>query len=168
MARSKKHSSRSIVLHPKVAVEVTEARFREFESLRHLDVARLSRAASARIEVGYFETGCCSRAVHAVVKKGKVTKLELEPCEGKVRMTSDLKKVVEAAAKKLAAGRGGRTPLPVPVSEFLAAPLIITVDVMFCFQICCFGYCITCCIDTEDDLQNFCDWFDMNPVVSPD
>ena len=149
MARSQKRTPRSIVLRQNVAVEVTEAPFHTFDSVRQLDVARLSRAAKARFEVGYFETECCRQAVHAIVKKGMVTELELEPCKSPVRMTPELEKLLKAGAKKLASGRRGSSPLPVPVSEFLADPVGLTIQIKGCIKICIFGYCVWCCFTSS-------------------
>jgi hypothetical protein len=88
MARSRKQSSpRSIVLHRKVAIEVTRCPSRRSIPSASLDVARLSRAQSARFELGYFDAGCCRRILSAVVRKGQVVKLELEACKEGVRMT---------------------------------------------------------------------------------
>ncbi len=75
MARASKQRSGSVTLTHPVKVTITPSRFREFASLGQLDVARLKRAARQRIEVGYFESECCRRMVHAVVHKGKVVKL---------------------------------------------------------------------------------------------
>jgi hypothetical protein len=146
MARSKKNSPRSIVLRQNVEVEVTEVALRTFDSVRHLDLERLSRAAHARFEIGTFESGCCRRVAYAVVKRGMVTKLELEPCKKSVRLTPDVKRAVQMAVKKLAANRSGATTLPVPVSVFLAGPLGPYFSGWMCIKICCFGHCLTCCI----------------------
>lgn len=145
MARSKKYSPRSIVLHRNVAIEATPLPFRPFESVRHLDVARLCRAAHARLELGYFDTGCCRRILHAVVRKGKVVKLELEPCKQPVAATPDLKKAVGAAVRRIAARERASVSLPVPVHQFLAEESSFHVSAWFCIKICCFGHCIMCC-----------------------
>jgi hypothetical protein len=146
MARSRKRSQRSIVLRQNVELEITEIPIKTFDSIRYLDVERLSRAAHARFEVGTFEAGCCRRVAHAVVQKGMVTKLELEPCKKAVHVTPDIKRVIQAAHKKLAAQRSGTTSLPIPVSEFLAGPIGPIFEGWICIKICGFGHCITCCI----------------------
>jgi hypothetical protein len=156
MARTANRAARSIRLKQKIAVEVREAPFKTFESIRHLDVARLSRAAHGRFEVGQFEAGCCRRIVHAVVRKGMVTKLEVEPCKRAVRMTPDMKKMIHAARKAFAARRAGSKRLPVAVNTFLAGAHGFTIDVSFCFMICVFGWCLICCFDTESPNQNNC------------
>jgi len=145
MARPKQHSRSPIVLHPRVEVRVSEVPFKPFDSLRHLDIERLRRAARARFEVGTFESGCCRRVAYAVVRKGMVTKLEFEPCQKTLRVTPELERVVRAAWKELAARRSATTSLPIPVSKFLAKPVGPRFSAWFCLKICCFGHCIMCC-----------------------
>lgn len=144
MNRSKPSRTRSVVLKQRVTVEVSEVRVTPFESLRHLDVERLSRATKARFEVGTVESGCCRRIARAVVQKGKVTKLELEPCSKPVRMTPEIRRTVEAAVKQLKI-RPEKDPLPIPVGEFLARRIGPSFSAWRCVRICCFGHCITCC-----------------------
>ena len=146
MARASKQRSRSITINQRVPVVVTPARFHEFASLKQLDVARLKRAARQRIEVGYFESECCKRMVHAVVRKGQVVKLELEPCEGGAPASPEVEQVARAALKRLGARPGG-SALPVPVETFVARAAGFTWEIWWCFRICCFGYCIFCCFD---------------------
>jgi hypothetical protein len=149
MARSKKHSPRSIVLRQRFEIEATPVPFTTFDSVRHLDVARLSRAAHARVELGYFDTGCCRRVLHAVVRKGLVTKLELEPCKEPVRMTPELKpelkKVLQAVGKKLRARKSGSYTLPMPVKKLLGDQTIFYFSGWWCTKICVFGHCLICC-----------------------
>jgi hypothetical protein len=168
MARRHKPSPHRVVQKQRIAVEVRPVPFKTFDCVRHLDVSSLSRAAHARFEVGRFEAGCCHRTVHAIVRKGMVTRLEVERCSGSVRLDPDLKKVVEHARKKLAGGRRGSKKLPVPVSKFLAAPKGLTIDVSFCFMICIFGWCLICCFDSEDPRSTNCSVFEDDwPVMKP-
>jgi len=145
MARTQKRSSHSIRVKQKLAIEVRQAPFKTFESIRHLDIARLERAAHARFEVGQFEAGCCHRTVHAIVRKGKVTKLEVEPCGKPARVTPELKKAIQAARKAFAARHGGSTRLPIAVGRFVGNARGLTIEVFGCFQICIFGWCLLCC-----------------------
>jgi hypothetical protein len=149
MVRSRNNSTRSIVVEEKVKVEASLARFTTFDSIQHLDVDRLKAVPHATFEVGVFEGGCCRRMVRAVVKKGMVTKLEIEPCEEGVRLTPELKKVMQSAWKKLAKGGGRPTSLPVPLTTFLARAMGITIEIFGCIYICAFGYCLLCCINTS-------------------
>jgi hypothetical protein len=165
MVRASKQAAGSFILDQRVKVKVTPARFKLFESTRQLDVARLKRAAQARFEVGYFETDCCRRVVHAVVKQGRVTKLELEPCKGEVRATPELGQVLRAARKRLGADRTGTKPLPMPVDKFLSQAARIVIHIWGCIQICIFGYCFLCCYDIGIGLPwGFCRWL---PVATP-
>jgi hypothetical protein len=150
MARRKNHTPRSIVLRQNVEIEATPVPFTTFGSVRHLDVARLSRAAQARLELGYFDAGCCRRILHAVVRKGKVVKLELEPCKEPVRMTPELRKAIHVVGKKLAARRSGSPSLPVPVKQFLTPQSIFRFSGWWCTKICVFGHCLICCKQVGD------------------
>jgi hypothetical protein len=147
MARSSKQSSRSFTLNQQVKVEITPAKFKTFASTRHLDANGLQRAAHQRIEVGYFESGCCRRLVHAVVKNGMVTKVELEPCPVGVRPTPEMSKLIQTAISKLGVRPSNSKQLPVPVQEFLADAEDLIIHVWGCIQICIFGYCLFCCYD---------------------
>ena len=147
MARASKPRSRSLTVNQRVRVTITPAPFHVFASVRQLDVARLKRAARQRIEVGYFESECCRRMVHAIVRKGQVVKLELEPCEGTAPASPEIEQVARAALKQLGVKPGGRTALPAPVEQLVANAQGFTWEIWWCFRICCFGYCIFCCFD---------------------
>jgi hypothetical protein len=147
---------RSLVIHRKVAFTVREAPFRTFDTLKQLDVQRLTRAARARFEVGWFESGCSQRIVHAIVEKGRVTRLEIEPCPHSVRMSAELRSVAQAARKALAARRRTAHSLPVSVEHFLSNAAAFRIDIWGCFTICGFGYCLECCFGFDDPKMNEC------------
>jgi hypothetical protein len=144
-----------VVVNQKIPIKVARVPFKSFESARHLDVASLSRAKTARFEVGYFESDCCRRIVHAVVKNGRVTKLEPEPCKHPARLTPEMSKLVRAARSKLGSPKFRSRP----VSEFLAGGHGFTIDISFCFIICIFEWCLMCCYDSEpgSSTVNGCD-----------
>jgi hypothetical protein len=151
MARSNSRRSPKVVVNQKIPIEVRRVPFKAFESVRHLDIARLSRAKSARFEVGYFESDCCRRIVHAVVKNGRVTKLEPERCKHPVRLTPEMSKLMRAVRSKL-----GRTTFrSTPVSRFLAGGAGITIDISFCFIICIYNWCLLCCYDSDPGPGNW-------------
>lgn len=127
----------------KVAVETPE--FELLDAVSHLDVAALERAAKAEIEVGYVESGCCRQLVRAVIRKGMVVELKVEPCAGEeLEPSPDLVRLLEAARRT--AGRGTRPGrLPLPVATFLASAALVTVDVLVCVRVCFLGVCATCC-----------------------
>jgi hypothetical protein len=147
MARSSKQPSRSLTLNQEVKFEITPAPFKTFASTRHLDANSLKHAAHERIEVGYFESGCCRRLVHAVVKRGMVTKLELEPCSDGVRPTPEMSQLMQTAASKLGLRPSNSKQLPVPVQKLLTEAEALLIHVWGCFEICGFGYCVLCCYD---------------------
>ena len=160
MARTQNRSSHSIRVKQRVPIEVRQAKFKAFKSVQYLNIARLERAANARFEVGQFEAGCCHRTVHAIVRKGKVIKLEIESCTKTkpVRMTSDLKKMILAARKAVAARHGGSQRLPMAVGKFVANLGRFTIEVFGCFQICIFGWCLLCCYWPDEGFT--CDFFE--------
>jgi hypothetical protein len=147
MARSRKNSPRTLVLHRKVPIEVTPLPFQPLESVRNLDLSALARVKRAHIEIGRYETGCCRRVVRAVIRRGMVTSFELEPCKKRVQLTSDMKSIVRAA-HAAARARSGRGPkFPFAVHDLPSAVAQLKYSIWWCVRICCFGYCITCCYD---------------------
>lgn len=152
MARAAKSSSRSFIVNQRVAVKVTPVPFTPLATLKHLDVARLKRAGQQRIEVGYFESECCRRMVYAVVRKGMVVKLELDPCEGEVKTTPETEQVIKAALARMRAGKRGGKVLPVPVERLASNAAGLIIQIWGCIKICCFGYCLFCCYDISSKL----------------
>ena len=148
---------RTLILHRNIALTVREAPFQTFDTLKRLDVQRLERAARARFEVGWFESGCSQRIVHAIVEKGQVTRLEIEPCPDRVRLSAEWRSVAEAARKALRARRRTGRRLPVGVEHFLSNAVALTIDIYGCFTICAFGYCLSCCFGMDDPKLNECD-----------
>jgi hypothetical protein len=139
----------------KVEVTVQEAPFRTFDTLRRLDVRRLEKAAKARFEVGWFETGCGQRIVHAVVEKGRVARLEIEPCPDPVRLTPEMRALVQAARKALWPKRTAAFRR-VGVRDFISNANGLTIEVYGCFTICIFGWCLSCCFGLDDPALNVC------------
>ena len=147
---------RSMTIRQTVGFTVRRAPFRTLESLERLDVQRLERAARARFEVGWFESGCCRRMVHAIVEKGRVTRLEIEPCPAPEKLGPEWRAAVQAARKALARQTPGKHHLPVRVDQFLARAEQLTIEVYGCFTICAFGYCLECCFGLDDPALNRC------------
>jgi hypothetical protein len=138
--------SSTLVLRRNVRIEATPLALHPFESLRYLDIASLSRAARARIELGYFDAGCGRQIVHAVVRRGRVVKLESDPCESQVPLSPEVRKLVETAARKLAARQPATITLPAPVATVFSAVGFTRFSGWFCIRICCFGHCLKCCL----------------------
>jgi hypothetical protein len=160
MPSPKRRAPRAISLNPKVAIEVRPVPFRQLDSLRHLDLDRLARAKRARVELGYFEAGCCRRTLTAIVRNGIVTALEVEPCPNPVRLTAGLRALVRAARRAIEGHSRRPRFRRQPVREFFGSDVGLTIDVSFCFLICLFGYCLICCYDRHDPvLAQGCDFF---------
>ena len=147
MNRSQKQPARTLVIPQQVPIEVTPLPFRPLDSVSHLDLESLARARNARIELGSYDGGCCRRMLHAVVRQGKVTKFELDPCTEVQRVTPEMARVL-ADIHRAVASRGEPGPkFPFPVHELPEAVARIKYSVWVCVKICCFGYCLTCCVD---------------------
>ena len=129
-----------------VRFEVRQPAFHLLASLRQLDIDKLSRAASARFEVGYFEVGDCRQLVRAVVRRGMVTGIEADPCPGdeQEQPSAELVRVLTAAGRR--AGPGGPpVRFPIPVARFVSNAQALTIRKMVCYEICFFGWCTYCC-----------------------
>jgi hypothetical protein len=152
MARTAKRARPVATLTHSVKVEVYRPEFELLQSMRHLDPDRLARAPSAEIEVGYFKTECCRQLVRAVLHKGKVTKLALDPCPERVpvKVSPELAKLLDAARRKAMRTIKGRPQrLPMPVQTFMSNPAAVVINgdpIIWCFEICIYGYCLQCCL----------------------
>jgi hypothetical protein len=128
-----------------VRFKILEPEFRPLASLKNLDVKRL-RTGSHVIEVGFLHGGCCPKLVRAVVRKGYVTGLEVDPCEGTTMARSkDVRQLFEHARRQLKAPRKWT---PVAIDEFL--PQVLARKPIWgtgagCFYICSEHYCLFCC-----------------------
>ena len=158
MAKSKK--PRAAKLQQTVDVEVSRVPFVPFEAARRLDVDKLVRASRAVVELGQFESECCKRTVRAVVKKGYVTEVRIDPCEdGKPgKLPRELDKLLARADAKLSSSRSKPVKLPIAVTDFFGARGFIDIDIpatWTCYTICVgfFGYvaCFVCCVTTIHD-----------------
>ncbi|MBC7926370.1 MAG: hypothetical protein H7039_12000 [Bryobacteraceae bacterium] len=157
MAASTRRSQRSISFRHPARIEASRAEFEPLASLTHLDIPKLSRASRATIEIGSFKTDCCTQFVRAIVRRGMVTELVVEPCsDDKVKPpNAELVRLIDIARKRLA--RPGAKPLrdPIPVAEFMKNAMAITVDTITCVRICFLGICFVCCTTINTD-QYYC------------
>ena len=142
--------------HP-VAVEVFQPQFTLSPSLRFLDVAALSNAASAEVAIGEVDGGCCQHAVYATIRKGMVIGLRARPCpeSERTKLSREHANVVAQAMKRVTAKRRSGHKLPMPVATFFGSRAVaqaVSVDVLVCVRICIFGICFTCCrVTTNPD-----------------
>ncbi len=129
-----------------IRVEVRRPKFERSASLAYLDVAKLTRAARAEFEVGHFEAGCCRKMVRAVVRKGMVTALRVEPCAQckSIRLTPELQSMLKVAQRRIGR-RGDRPWRPMSVVQFMSVAYV-WID---CHEICVtiWGHrvCLFCC-----------------------
>lgn len=140
-------------------IEVRQAPFKWLNSVRHLDVKWLEKAASAEIEVGEVESDCCQHLVRAVVSKGMVTGLRLQPGAKKSATPGirDFDRLLKQVLRKVRAKTKG-PKYPMPIAKFLgleATPY--DMKSLSCIQICLWEMCWTCCIvETIDGPQTVC------------
>lgn len=167
MATSKQ-KLRSVHVQKTIDIEVTPVPFVPFESLRNLDLEALARAPRAVVELGQIETECCRRTARALIKKGYVTEVRLDPCGAKGKpapIDRDFAKLIAQADAKLRGKGGGGVKLPIPVAKFFARKGVIGVDIpasWTCYRICptLFGkqiFCMTCCVTTLADKSKIFD-----------
>ena len=143
-----------ITIQYPVQVEISHPELEISPSLAHLDVARLSKAASTEIEVGSVKSDCCRQIMRASIRNGKVTVLYAEPCGHSKPASPKLVRLINAARIR-ASGPGGMPKWkPVPVAEFLPNAARMSVDAWVCIKICVFGYCIMCCAHATT--RSFC------------
>lgn len=138
----------------KIPVEIVEPSFEVFKSVADLDVAKLERARSATVELGLLKSGCCQQVVRAVVTRGMVTGIELEPCrkdEAGGKPPADLVEAVKAAAKIARKVRRPGTWRPVPVAR-LAQSASALIESITCYRFCIWGHCITCCTTVSNQI----------------
>jgi hypothetical protein len=144
MARPAKRREPAITFKYPAQVEIRRPKFEPFASLRQLDVEKLARADLAKIELGYLKTECCQQLVRAVIRKGMVTEIQVEPCEERGRKpTPEMMKLVSVALKR--AARGNPRPPKFPMTIPAMMENLISVTTITCIQICAFGWCIACC-----------------------
>ncbi len=147
MARSAKRSPASIRFKHPVEVTAQRAEFELFDAVSHFDVAALERARRAKLEIGVVRTECGRQLVRAVIRKGEVTELKIEPCEegGKQPLPAEFAPLLKTALRRIAPGSDRRPTFPIPVAKFMANAAAISVDVLICVRICIGSFCVTCC-----------------------
>ena len=144
--------SESTKIKHEVELDVQPLDFQSFDTVRHLDAHRFAAVEHARIEIGQFKSDCCQRLVYAVVKKGIVTSLEMDPCAGGARRSKDLAELVKSLTRK-ARGDAARAKLPMPLERFIEISHQIVIETWTCIRICVWDVCVTCC---EEDGSVIC------------
>jgi hypothetical protein len=171
MARSAKPARPVLIFNHSLKVEVYRSKFTLLESARHLDTDGLARAAKSEIELGYLEGGCCRRLVKAVLRKGMVDRLALEPCAERPRMkiSPDLANLLKVAGHRIRR-RARRAPrLPLAVRDFMSNVQTVAEETIYCIHLCFLGHCIWCCFYWEGDAEPAwgyldCDGWIIGPI----
>ena len=130
-----------------VEVEVIEPVFEPLASLKALDVSKLSKGKH-RIEVGWLKGGCCPKLVHAIISKGMIRDLQVEPCNEASKAPS--KEIVRLFAEARARIKPSGEWKPIPVQEIAMIwdgyPSRWGTGAG-CFYLCIWHYCLFCCLD---------------------
>ena len=128
-------------------VEIRAADFEPHSLLRYLDVSMLSKG-NHKIEVGVVKGGCCGKKAFAIIKKGMVVAVGVEPCEeSKKPLSTTDRALVAAAYKKI--GRRWRKWVPVRVEDvFGKAAVARWASGIFD------GTCLTVCVGEGTDLSH--------------
>jgi hypothetical protein len=150
MVRSNRGKVVATLQYP-IRVEVRRPKLERSASLAYFDAAKLTRAARAEFEVGYFESGCCRQAVLAVVRRGMVTALRVEACtqHKPIRLTPELQTMLSNARRQI--GRHRDRPFrPMSVAQFMGKGGVAeTIIEEGCYEFCItvWGYevCVVCC-----------------------
>jgi hypothetical protein len=155
MARAAKRREPAVTFKHSAMVEVRRPKFKAFASLHQLDLPKLARADLTTIELGYLETECCQQLVKAIIRKGMVSEIQVETCPPQERFkpSPELKKLFDAALKRVAKAKPRPPKLPLSITammENLGGNGGITV--ITCVQICLFGWCISCCQQPSGDV----------------
>jgi hypothetical protein len=147
MARPTKQLRPVLTFRHPARIEIYRPEFQLFGSVRQLNVDKLARAAHTEIELGTLKTSCCSPIVCAVIRKGMVTELRVDPCgESKSEaITLEFSRLLDLARRRVRQRRRGPGRLPMPVARFMSVAQEISTETLNCFSICLFGHCFICC-----------------------
>ncbi len=151
MKRSKKDTRALATFTYPTKITVHPTEFKLFDSVRHLDLSALEKAAHSEIEIGEIKTDCCQHVVRAVIRKGMVTEVGIAPpAKGEsTPVTGDFGKLLKAVQQKLKKQRKPGSGLPVPVAQFFRGPVDQPVQTLTCWRICLFGWCGSCCVNNQ-------------------
>jgi hypothetical protein len=138
-----------------IKVDIRALDFRLSSTLRHLDLGALAKAKRAEIAIGEFEGGCCSHTVFALIRKGQVVRVRAEECpkEERTKLSKDNARLIARAIKRLRPRRRAARKLPLPVATFFGrsgVAQLAAVQILFCFRICIFNFCVNCCQRLDD------------------
>lgn len=140
----------------------TAVPFEQFRSLGTLDFDLLSRARHAVVELGQFKGDCCNRTVRAIIRRGQVTEVSVNPCaDGEVKVAPATARLLAAGHRKLMRSMAPRPRLPMPVARFFRkagnqGPTIVIDLTVVCLHTCVdilgTRICTVCCITLKDEV----------------
>lgn len=130
--------------HP-LEFEVIAPTFEPLASLKFLDISKLTKGKH-KLEIGWLKGGCCPKKVHAIISKGMIQDLRVEPCDEAEKAPPR-----EFAGLFAAARASIKTPepfKPIPVQEIAMIwdgyPSRWGTGAG-CIYICVWHYCLFCC-----------------------
>ena len=106
----------------RATVTIQPAKFEVSPSVRYLDIAKLSKAASAEIEIGHYQVDRVRRAVYAVISDGVVREVKVEGCSDCQPPSPELARALKTAERQFGPRRKWT---PVPAAKFFAEDIIV-------------------------------------------
>jgi hypothetical protein len=133
----------------RLRIERVRPAFTPLASLSQLDLRKLSRTAKIDLELGYLSAGRCRQMVRATVKKGIVTRIDIDSCTDKTaqRAPRELRQLIRKAQRVVARRIGPLTQRPISIDRFLPQAARMLIETITCYKICFYGpwACIYCC-----------------------
>src|SRR5262249_10559367 len=130
--------------------------FTPLASLSQLDLVKLTRRARAEIELGHLSSGRCRQLVRATVRKGMVTRIDIDSCaDRRPRLAPpELRRVIRRAQRMVARRVGPTMDRPIPIATFLPRVARQLIETIMCYKICFYGpwACIYCCTRPQGGL----------------
>ena len=162
---SARQSKQTLAIRQPVSVTVQRLKIQRADSIKYLDIAKLSRAAKAEFALGDIKIKGRSSAIRAVVRKGMVVAIRSELCAGcqPEKLSRDLLALLNVVRRKIGSDGGSRRP--VPVATFLQQQMPERSE---CHLICFWGMCFTCCGFPSDSESWSCSRLGASYEANPD
>jgi len=149
MAKAARRSHLLGTVQHRLRIERVRPAFTPLASLSQLDLRKLSSKARIDLELGYLASGRCRQMVRATVKKGLVTRIDIDSCTDKTaqRAPRELQQLVRKAQRVVARRSGPVTQFPISIDRFLPQAARMLIETITCYKICFYGpwACIYCC-----------------------
>ena len=145
MARSRNHKRPAAKVKLTLDVEVYRPEFELFESVRHLDLAKLQQSARVPKSKSGQSARIVAGVVRAVIRKDRVTALKIAaaPHDKLTSAPPELTRLLSEIQPKAPKLRERSSRLPVSVAAFMNNPSRITTAIgLRCWSVCYKGTCL--------------------------